>query len=155
MCLNEKETLLSNLFSYEKLSKTDAKQYSPLTLAFLGDAVYSLLVREMLLKVANRPTNALHKESIKLVNANCQAEMIKKVLPILTEDEEAIFKRGRNAHSGHVPKNQSDADYRYATGLETLYGYLYLIGDFERITYIFNISTGEEYLENFRNKENN
>lgn len=155
MCLNEKETLLSNLFSYEKLSKTDAKQYSPLTLAFLGDAVYSLLVREMLLKIANRPTNALHKESIKLVNANCQAEMIKKVLPVLTEDEEAIFKRGRNAHSGHVPKNQSDADYRYATGLETLYGYLYLIGDFERITYIFNISTGEEYLENFRNKENN
>ena len=155
MCLDEKETLLSNLFSYEKLSKTDAKQYSPLTLAFLGDAVYSLLVREMLLKTANRPTNALHKESIKLVNANCQAEMIKKVLPLLTEDEEAIFKRGRNAHSGHVPKNQSDADYRYATGLETLYGYLYLIGDFERIMYIFNISTGEEYLENFRNKENN
>ena len=155
MCLNEKETLLSNLFSYEKLSKTEAKQFSPLTLAFLGDAVYSLLVREMLLKTANRPTNALHKESIKLVNANCQAEMIKKVLPLLTEEEDAIFKRGRNAHSGHVPKNQSDADYRYATGLETLYGYLYLIGDFERITYIFNISTGEEYLENFRNKENN
>ena len=155
MCLNEKETLLSNLFSSQKLSKTEAKQFSPLTLAFLGDAVYSLLVREMLLKVANRPTNALHKESIKLVNANCQAEMIKKVLPLLTEDEEAIFKRGRNAHSGHVPKNQSDADYRYATGLETLYGYLYLIGDFERIMYIFNISTGEEYLENFRNKENN
>ncbi len=147
MCLNEKETLLSNLFSSQKLSKTDAKQYSPLTLAFLGDAVYSLLVREMLLKTANRPTNALHKESIKLVNANCQAEMIKKVLPLLTEEEEAIFKRGRNAHSGHVPKNQSDSDYRYATGLETLYGYLYLIGDFERITYIFNISTGEEYLE--------
>ena len=155
MCLNEKETLLSNLFSYEKLSKTDAKQYSPLTLAFLGDAVYSLLVREMLLKTANRPTNALHKESIKLVNANCQAEMIKKILPLLTEEEDAIFKRGRNAHSGHVPKNQSDADYRYATGLETLYGYLYLIGDFERIMYIFNISTGEEYLEKFRNKENN
>ena len=155
MCLNEKETLLSNLFSSQKLSKTEAKQFSPLTLAFLGDAVYSLLVREMLLKTANRPTNALHKESIKLVNANCQAEMIKKVLPLLTEEEDAIFKRGRNAHSGHVPKNQSDADYRYATGLETLYGYLYLIGDFERITYIFNISTGEEYLENFRNKENN
>ncbi len=147
MCLNEKEILNSTLFSSEPLSKIEAKQYSPLTLAFLGDAVYSLLVREMLLKTANRPTNALHKESIKLVNANCQAEMIKKVLPLLTEDEEAIFKRGRNAHSGHVPKNQSDADYRYATGLETLYGYLYLIGDFKRILYIFNISTGEEYLE--------
>ena len=152
MCLNE---LNSSLFSKEPVSKTEAKQFSPLTLAFLGDAVYSLLVREMLLKTANQPTNKLHKDSIKLVNANCQAEMIKKVLSELTEDEEAIFKRGRNAHSGHVPKNQSDADYRYATGLETLYGYLYLIGDFERITYIFNISTGEEYLENFRNKENN
>ena len=137
------------------LEEPKARMYSPLTLAFLGDAVYSLLVREMLLKTANRPTNALHKESIKLVNANCQAEMIKKVLPLLTEEEDAIFKRGRNAHSGHVPKNQSDADYRYATGLETLYGYLYLIGDFERIMYIFNISTGEEYLEKFRNKENN
>lgn len=147
MCLNEKEILNSTLFSSTPLTKTEAKQYSPLTLAFLGDAVYSLLVREMLLKTANRPTNALHKESIKLVNANCQAEMIKKVLPLLTEDEKAIFKRGRNAHSGHVPKNQSDADYRYATGLETLYGYLYLIGDFKRTLYIFNISTGEEYLE--------
>ena len=145
MCLNE--NLLSNLFSNKALTKTEAKQYSPLTLAFLGDAVYSLLVREMLVKTANRPTNALHKESIKLVNANCQAEMIKKILSELTEEEESIFKRGRNAHSGHVPKNQSDADYRYATGLETLYGYLYLIGDFKRILYIFNISTGEEYFE--------
>ena len=147
MCLNEKEILNSTLFSSTPLTKTEAKQYSPLTLAFLGDAVYSLLVREMLLKTANRPTNALHKESIKLVNANCQAEMIKKVLPLLTEDEEAIFKRGRNAHSNKKKKNQSDADYRYATGLETLYGYLYLIGDFKRILYIFNISTGEEYFE--------
>ncbi len=150
MCLNE--NLLSNLFSNKALTKTEAKQYSPLTLAFLGDAVYSLLVREMLVKTANRPTNALHKESIKLVNANCQAEMIKKILSELTEEEESIFKRGRNAHSGHVPKNQSDADYRYATGLETLYGYLYLIGDFKRILYIFNISTGEEYLEKQRDK---
>lgn len=153
MCLNENEILTSTLFSKEPISKTEAKQYSPLTLAFLGDAVYSLLVREMLLKTANRPTNALHKESIKLVNANCQAEMLKKILSELTEEEEVIFKRGRNAHSGHVPKNQSDADYRYATGLETLYGYLYLIGDFSRLTYIFNISTGEEYLEKLKNKE--
>lgn len=151
MCLNENFNF--SLFSDKPLSKAEAKQYSPLTLAFLGDAVYSLLVREMLIKTANRPTNALHKESIKLVNASCQAEMIKKLLPVLTEDEEAIFKRGRNAHSGHVPKNQSDADYRYATGLEALYGYLYLIGDFKRILYIFNISTGEEYLEKSKSEE--
>ena len=152
MCLNEKEILNSTLFSSTPLTKTEAKQYSPLTLAFLGDAVYSLLVREMLLKTANRPTNALHKESIKLVNANCQAEMIKKVLPLLTEDEEAIFKRGRNAHSAHSPKNQSDADYRYATGLETLYGYLYLCGETERIKEIFNLSTYKVYSEKQNNK---
>ena len=150
---NENDILNSTLFASAPLNKTEAKQYSPLTLAFLGDAVYSLLVREMLLKTANQPTNKLHKDSIKLVNANCQAEMIKKVLTELTDEEEIIFKRGRNAHSGHVPKNQSDADYRYATGLETLYGYLYLIGDFSRIMYIFNISTGEEYLEKSKNKD--
>jgi ribonuclease-3 family protein len=155
MCLNENEFLSSSLFAGKPLSKTEAKQYSPLTLAFLGDAVYSLLVREMLVKAANRPTNALHKESIKLVNASCQAEMLKRLLPMLTEDEEAVFKRGRNAHSGHVPKNQSDADYRYATGLEALYGYLYLIGDFPRITYIFNISTGEEYFGKDKVSEQN
>lgn len=146
MCHNENK-LSFNILPEEKLTVSEAKQYSPLTLAFLGDAVYSLLVREMLLKSANKPTNKLHKESISLVNASCQAEMLKKVMDILTEDELTVFKRGRNAHSGHVPKNQSDADYRYATGLEALYGYLYLIGDFSRLTYIFNISTGEEYLE--------
>ena len=138
MCLNEKETLLSNLFSSQKLSKTEAKQFSPLTLAFLGDAVYSLLVREMLLKTANRPTNALHKESIKLVNANCQAEMIKKVLPLLTEEENAIFKRGRNAHTSHTPKNQRGCDYHYATGFEALVGYLYLKDETERLNELLN-----------------
>ncbi|MBR2876464.1 MAG: ribonuclease III, partial [Clostridia bacterium] len=141
MCLNNNE-LNSVLFANSPVSKTEAKQYSPLSLAFLGDAVYSLLVREMLLKKANQPTGKLHKESISLVNAGFQAEMIKRILPVLDEDEEAVFKRGRNAHSSHTPKNQSDADYRYATGLETLYGYLYLTGNFPRLMYIFNISTG-------------
>ena len=137
----------------EPLSEKEARQYSPLTLAFLGDAVYSLLVRNMLALSANKPTGKLHKESITYVNAAFQAQAVKELLPHLTENEEYIFKRGRNAHSAHSPKNQSDADYRYATGLETLYGYLYLIGDFKRILYIFNISTGEEYLEKSTNME--
>ena len=127
------------------LSEPQARMYSPLTLAFLGDAVYSLLVRNMLSLAANKPTGKLHKESIYYVNAAFQAQMVKELLPSLTEDEVAVFKRGRNAHSSHSPKNQSDADYRYATGLEALYGYLYLCGNTERIKELFEISTYKNY----------
>ncbi len=149
MCRNEEENNnLSIPFTAENpLSVSEAKMYSPLTLAFLGDAVYSILVREMLTLSSNRPTGVLHKESIAFVNAAFQAEMAKRLLPILNETEEAVFKRGRNAHSAHSPKHQSDADYRYATGLEALYGFLYLSGSTDRLTYIFKISTGEAYIE--------
>ena len=136
----------------QPLSEKEARMYSPLTLAFLGDAVYSLLVRNMLALSANKPTGKLHKESITYVNAAFQAQAIKELLPHLNENEEYIFKRGRNAHSAHSPKNQSDADYRYATGLETLYGYLYLCGETERIKEIFNLSTYKVYIENQNNK---
>ena len=136
----------------QPLSEKEARMYSPLTLAFLGDAVYSLLVRNMLALSANKPTGKLHKESITYVNAAFQAQAIKELLPHLKENEEYIFKRGRNAHSAHSPKNQSDADYRYATGLETLYGYLYLCGETERIKEIFNLSTYKVYIENQNNK---
>lgn len=136
----------------QPLSEKEARMYSPLTLAFLGDAVYSLLVRNMLALSANKPTGKLHKESITYVNAAFQAQAIKELLPHLNENEEYIFKRGRNAHSSHSPKNQSDADYRYATGLETLYGYLYLCGETERIKEIFNLSTYKVYIENQNNK---
>lgn len=136
----------------QPLNEKEARMYSPLTLAFLGDAVYSLLVRNMLALSANKPTGKLHKESITYVNAAFQAQAIKELLPHLNENEEYIFKRGRNAHSAHSPKNQSDADYRYATGLETLYGYLYLCGETERIKEIFNLSTYKVYSENQNNK---
>ncbi len=136
----------------EPLSEKEARQYSPLTLAFLGDAVYSLLVRNMLALSANKPTGKLHKESITYVNAAFQAQAVKELLPHLNENEEYIFKRGRNAHSAHSPKNQSDADYRYATGLETLYGYLYLCGETQRIKEIFKLSTYKVYTENNQTK---
>ena len=135
----------------EPLSEKEARMYSPLTLAFLGDAVYSLLVRNMLALTANKPTGKLHKESIMYVNAAFQAQAVKELLPHLNENEEYIFKRGRNAHSAHSPKNQSDADYRYATGLETLYGYLYLCGKTQRIKEIFDLSTRKVYIENQNN----
>lgn len=129
------------------LTEPQARMYSPLTLAFLGDAVYSMLVRNMLTVSSNKPTGKLHKESIKYVNAAFQAQMIKELYDGLTENELAVFKRGRNAHSAHSPKNQSDADYRYATGFEALYGYLYLCGETERIKELFKKSTFKAYAE--------
>ena len=133
------------------LTEPQARMYSPLTLAFLGDAVYSLLVRNMLTVESNKPTGKLHKDSIKYVNAAFQAQMIRELMDELTENEIAVFKRGRNAHSAHSPKNQSDADYRYATGFESLYGYLYLCGNTQRIKELFEKSTLKAYKENQEN----
>ncbi len=151
MCLNDKE-------SFEllcaPLTEAQARQYSPLTLAFLGDAVYSLMVRNMLTKASNKPTGKLHKESIKYVNASFQAKMIKIIFDELTEDELAVFKRGRNSHSNHSPKNQSDADYRYATGFEALFGYLYISGQNERLQELFRLSTYNEFTEDTKEKTN-
>ncbi len=122
----------------EPLTKANARMYSPITLAFLGDAVYGLCVRTLLTHDISKPAGKLHKESVQYVNASFQAEAAKAILPFMNEDEEAVFKRGRNAHSAHSPKNQSSADYRYATGLEALFGYLYLCGENERISYFFD-----------------
>lgn len=141
----DETNLLTDICS--PLSEPQARMYSPLTLAFLGDAVYSLMVRDMLTKQANKPTGKLHKESINLVNAAFQAQMVRELLPHLTEDETTVFKRGRNAHSAHSPKNQSEADYRYATGFEALFGYLFLCGKTERLKELFNLSTYKAYSE--------
>ncbi len=144
---------INNLFPcVGSLTEKEARQYSPLTLAFLGDAVYSLLVRNMLTKDCNKPTGKLHKDSIKYVNASFQAQMIKELTEELTENELTVFKRGRNSHSNHSPKNQSDGDYRYATGLESLYGYLYLCGKADRINELFEKSTLKAFLESEKNK---
>ncbi len=148
MCPND---ILNGICS--PLDEPKARMYSPLTLAFLGDAVYSLLVRNMLSMQENKPAGKLHKESIKYVNASFQAQMIKELIPSLTENEVSVFKRGRNAHSGHSPKNQEAGDYRYATGLEALYGYLYLCGESDRVKEIFEISTYKFFIEETNRKE--
>lgn len=116
----------------------DVSALSPLTLAFIGDTVFDLLTRSKLVCEANRPVNDLHKMASKKVCAASQAESIKKIMPMLTEDETAVFKRGRNAHTGGIPKNASSADYHYATGLETLFGWLYLKGENERIKELYS-----------------
>ncbi len=113
-------------------------EMSPLALAFVGDAVYSLYIREMLLRDANRPAGQLHKLSVQWVQASAQAKGMRKIMPLLNETEEAVFKRGRNAHPGHSPKHQSACDYHYATGFESLCGYLYLKEENERLSLLLS-----------------
>lgn len=107
------------------------REYSPLALAFIGDAVYEVFVRARILAEANTSANVLHKKAIAYVKAGAQAVAAKKMMATLTEDELAAFKRGRNAKSATVPKNADVTDYRYATALEALFGYLYLSGKTE------------------------
>lgn len=117
----------------------DPLQLSSLSLAFVGDTVYDLLVRESLVTDANRPVNTLHKLAVEQVKASAQAKAIKDILPMLSEEEEAVFKRARNTRTNHLPKNSNPADYHYATGLEALFGYLYLKGETQRIREIFRL----------------
>ena len=114
-------------------SDVNVKTLSPLNLAFVGDTVFDLFVRERLVCQANRPVNKLHKEATTMVKASAQAAAVQKIMPLLTEEEISVFKRGRNAHTNHKAKNASEGDYHYATGLEALFGYLYLSGEKERL----------------------
>lgn len=113
------------------------KQLSPLNLAFIGDCVYEMLVREMLVIDANRPVNDLHKESVKYVSAKAQTLAYEKIRDCLTDEETAIFKRGRNAKVGHSPKSATEGEYHCATGVEALFGYLYLTEQADRIKELF------------------
>ena len=120
-------------------SNTDPKEYSPLALAYMGDAVFDILVREFVLSKGNMPANKLHKTAKGYVNAGSQAKMYMRLEEILSEEELAVMKRGRNAKSYTHAKNQTMTDYRHATGLEALFGYLYLKKDTRRIKELFDI----------------
>lgn len=110
---------------------------SPLALAFLGDAVYGLLVRERLLRQGNSNARRLHAMSVDWVRCEAQARALQTILPLLTEEEQALAHRGRNAHVAHAPRNASVEDYHAATALEALFGALYLEGQLERLRALF------------------
>jgi ribonuclease III family protein len=124
----------------------DPKLLSPLTLAFVGDGVFELFVRERLVCQGNCPVNSLHKQSVAQVCCSAQAKASQKLLPFLTEDETEVFKRGRNAHTNHVPKNSSTADYHAATAFEALFGYVYLTGKIDRLRELFNMMCNQDEL---------
>lgn len=117
----------------------DVKTASTDQLAFVGDAVYSLLVREYLCKLGKCRSNDLHTASAKIVKANSQANAYKSIENMLSEKEISVYKRGRNAHNNHKPKNSTEGDYHSATGFEALFGYLYLAKQNERLIELFNI----------------
>ena len=123
---------------------SDTREMAPLNLAYLGDTVYDLYVRAYLVHICPMTVNDLHRQASLYVCAAAQAEAYHKIESVLTEEEADIFRRGRNAHSGTVPKNASVSDYRIATGLETLFGWLFSNGRDERLDTLMNIILTEK-----------
>ena len=129
---NRKKTDIRAMCFEPDMTEAEAGSYSPLALAFQGDAFYELAVRTMLLSEGNARPNDLNRRKRRLVNAGAQSQMMETIEPMLTEAEEAVYRRGRNAKSYTMAKNATMADYRRATGFEALVGYLYLSGRKER-----------------------
>lgn len=117
----------------------DVKMLSPLVWAYVGDSVYELYIRTQLVNFSNAKPHKLHLETIKFVKAEAQAKILDKIWNSLTEEEQEIFKRGRNTENHHLPKNGNVADYSHATGFEALIGYLYLSKQDERLEEILKL----------------
>lgn len=122
----------------EKMDRQRANALNPVVLAFVGDAVYSLFVRERLTFESDCKTGELNKMATAQVNATAQSDFIKQILPLLSDEETTIFKRARNAKKPTRAKHASVADYNLATGFEAVLGYLYLIGENDRLNYLLN-----------------
>lgn len=129
---------MKNLFEIDYLSEEEARLKNPQVLAFLGDAVYSLYIRNLIVRSSDQKSGELHKESTKFVKAKSQSEAIEKLLPHFTDNEMAVFKRGRNYKTQSVAKNSSVQEYHRATGFEAVLGYLYLSGQITRLNEILN-----------------
>ena len=122
-----------------KKDEEEINMLSPLTWAYIGDCVYELYVRQELVNKTNLKPHNLHMEAIKYVKASKQAEILNKIMDVLTDKEKDIVRRGRNAENHHLPKNASVQDYMYSTAFEALIGYLYLTKQDERLKEIFSI----------------
>lgn len=129
------------MFSLDStISANDAKQFNPVVLAFVGDAVYSLYVRQKLSLSTDYKTGELQSLTSSVVSAHGQSELVNKILPLFTEEEKDIFKRGRNAKKGTRSKNADVAEYNRSTGFEAVLGFLYLTGRRARIDELLNYS---------------
>lgn len=129
---------------FPKMNACEVNKISALGLAHIGDGVYELLVRSMLCRQGHTAVTQMHKLAVSYVNAPAQAAAADKLLPLLSEDEAAVYKRGRNAKVNSVPHNADVSEYHAATGLEALFGWLYLTGQLDRINALFSVIAGEE-----------
>lgn len=128
------------------IPEVDIRSYSPLTLAFIGDGIFDLIIRSIVVGKGNTRASELHKRTSNVVKAASQSDMIEKLLPHLTEEEEAVYKRGRNAKSPTMAKNATMAEYRRATGFEALMGFLYLTDQMGRLVELVKIGLGDTEL---------
>ncbi len=140
------ETNLIQLKELFHLEDQDLRSYSPLTLAYIGDGVYELIIRTILVKKGNCPVNRLHKKASSLVKAGAQSVIMEVIEEELTPEELSVYRRGRNAHSPTMAKHATMADYRRATGFEALMGYLYLKEDYTRMLTLVRMGIGEDIL---------
>lgn len=140
------ETNLIQLKELFHLEDQDLRSYSPLTLAYIGDGVYELIIRTILVKKGNCPVNRLHKKTSSLVKAGAQSAIMEVIEEELTPEELSVYRRGRNAHSPTMAKHATMADYRRATGFEALMGYLYLKEDYTRMLTLVRMGIGEDIL---------
>ena len=140
------ETNLIQLKELFHLEDQDLRSYSPLTLAYIGDGVYELIIRTILVKKGNCPVNRLHKKASSLVKAGAQSAIMEVIEEELTPEELSVYRRGRNAHSPTMAKHATMADYRRATGFEALMGYLLLKEDYTRMLTLVRMGIGEEIL---------
>jgi len=122
------------------LSENDINMLSPLVLAYIGDAVYEVYIRTLLVSQPNTPVHKLHRQSVEYVKAKAQSDIIHGIMEQLRPDEQDVVRRGRNAKSGTIPKNADVTEYKYATGFESLVGYLYLKKDHPRLMQVLKMA---------------
>lgn len=132
--------LFEDVLGKFSFNESTINQYSPLVFAYVGDAVFEVFVRTMLIHESNSPVNKLHKRSTELVKAKTQCSIIHRITDSLSQAEQDIVRRGRNAKSGTIPKNANVSEYKYATGFEALIGYLYLKNEHQRLFQILTMA---------------
>ncbi len=145
--MEESLSLLAQIHQEFGACEVDIRTYSPLTLAYIGDAIFEMVIRTLIVEKGQRAANSLHKHTTKIVCAGTQAAMIEALADVLTDEEQSIYRRGKNTKINSSAKNASLADYRKATGLEALCGYLYLSGNTKRVVELIKIALDKLQIE--------
>lgn len=145
--MEESLSLLRQLKKEFGCKEVDIRTYSPLALAYIGDSIYDVIIRTVVLERGNQSVKKLHRTAVRYVNAGTQARMAEALQEMLTEEEEDVYRRGRNTKSNSTAKNASVTDYRKATGLEALLGYLYLQDRTDRAVELVKLGLGHLGLE--------